>query len=134
MSPKSRWSYSVTSDSDHGLGAALIQEEKPIAFTSRALKNAERNYAQNEKELLVIAYGTERLKSFHQYTYGRPVIVESDHKPLEVIHQKPLSAAPRLPCEQSLLDILARRRKEKRLCRNHVFTYLRMRDGCPDTI
>ena len=78
--------------SDHGLGAALIQEEKPIAFASRALTNAERNYAQIEKELLAIAYGTER---FHQYTYGRPVTVESDHKPLEVIHQKPLSAAPR---------------------------------------
>ncbi|CAB3981308.1 Hypothetical predicted protein [Paramuricea clavata] len=48
--------------------------------------------SQIEKELLAIAYGTER---FHQYTYGRLVPVESDHKPLEVIHQKPLSAAPR---------------------------------------
>ena len=52
----------------------------------------EKQYAQIEKELLAIVYGTER---FHQYTYGRPVTVESDHKPLEVIHQKPLSAAPR---------------------------------------
>lgn len=78
--------------SDYGLGAALIQEGKPIAFASRALTNAEKNYAQIEKELLAIAYGTNR---FHQYTYGRPVLVESDHKPLEVIHQKPLSAAPR---------------------------------------
>ena len=36
--------------------------------------------------------GTER---FHQYTYGRPVKVESDHKPLEILQHKPLSAAPR---------------------------------------
>ena len=78
--------------SDHGLGAALIQEGKPVAFASRALIHAEKQYAQIEKELLAIVYGTER---FHQYTYGRPVTVESDHKPLEVIHQKPLSAAPR---------------------------------------
>ena len=78
--------------SDHGLGAALIQEGKPVAFASRALTHAEKQYAQIEKELLAIVYGTER---FHQYTYGRPVTVESDHKPLEVIHQKPLSAAPR---------------------------------------
>ncbi|CAB4015329.1 Hypothetical predicted protein, partial [Paramuricea clavata] len=78
--------------SDHGLGAALIQEGKPVAFASRALTHAEKQYAQIEKELLAIVYGTER---FHQYTYGQPVTVESDHKPLEVIHQKPLSAAPR---------------------------------------
>ena len=42
---------------------------------------------------MAIIYGVER---FHQFTYGRPVVtVESDHKPLEVIHQKPLSVAPR---------------------------------------
>ena len=78
--------------SDHGLGAALIQEGKPVVFASRALTNAEKNYAQIEKELFAIVYGMERL---HQFTYGRSVIIESDHKPLEVIHQKPLSAAPR---------------------------------------
>ena len=78
--------------SDHGLGAALIQGGKPVAFASRALSQAEQKYAQIEKELLAIVYGVER---FHQFTYGRPVTVESDHKPLEVIHQKPLSVAPR---------------------------------------
>ena len=77
--------------SDHGLGTALIQKWRPVAFACRALTNAEKNYAQVEKELLAIVYGTER---FYHFTYGRSVI-ESDHKPLEVIHQKPLSAAPR---------------------------------------
>ena len=65
---------------------------KPVVFASRALTDAERNYAQIEKELLAIVYGTER---FHQYTYGRSVIVESDHKPLETLSRKPLSNAPR---------------------------------------
>ncbi len=37
-------------------------------------------------------FGVER---FHQYTYGRRVIVVSDHKPLETIFGKPLAAAPR---------------------------------------
>ena len=78
--------------SDHGLGAALLQNDKPVAFGSRALTDAERNYAQIEKELLAIVYGTER---FHQYTYGRSVIAESDHKPLETLSRKPLSTAPR---------------------------------------
>ena len=77
--------------SDHGLGAALIQNEKPIAFASRALTDAERNYAQIEKELQAIVYGTTR---FHQYTYGRSVTVETA-KALEMLYQKPLSTAPR---------------------------------------
>lgn len=75
--------------SDHGLGAAFIQGGKPVAFASRALAQAEQQYAQIEKELLAIVYGVE------SFTYGRPVTVESDHKRLEVIHQKPLSVALR---------------------------------------
>ena len=78
--------------SDNGLGASILQGGKPIAYTSRALTRTERNYAQIEKELLAIVYGAER---FHQYTYERQVLVETDHKPLETIHQKPLAAAPR---------------------------------------
>ena len=36
-----------------------------------------------------------RAEKFNQYTYGRKVFVESDHKPLKVIYQKPLVAAPK---------------------------------------
>ena len=78
--------------SEGGLGAALLQDGKPLAYASRALTAAERNYAQIEKELLAIVFSTER---FHQYTYGRSVIVESDHKPLETILAKPLVSAPK---------------------------------------
>ena len=35
------------------------------------------------------------LEKFHQYTYGRPVTVQSDHKPLEVIVKKPVNKAPK---------------------------------------
>ena len=31
---------------------------------------------------------------FHQYVYGKEVVVESDHKPLEMIAKKALAAAP----------------------------------------
>ena len=78
--------------SEGGLGAALLQDGRPLAYASRALTAAERNYAQIEKELLAIVFSTER---FHQYTYGRSVIVESNHKPLEIIHAKPLVSAPK---------------------------------------
>ena len=78
--------------SEGGLRAALLQDGRPLAYASRALTAAERNYAQIEKELLAIVFSTER---FHQYTYGRSVIVESDHKPLESILAKPLVSAPK---------------------------------------
>ena len=35
------------------------------------------------------------LESFDQYTYGRKVIVQNDHKPLAAILSKPLSRAPK---------------------------------------
>ena len=78
--------------SDTGLGATLLQNGQPVAYASRSLTDTERNYAQIEKELLAIVFAAEK---FNQYTYGRKVFVESDHKPLEVIYQKPLVVAPK---------------------------------------
>ena len=78
--------------SQKGLGAALLQKGKPIAYASRALTDTETRYAQIEKEMLAIVFSLEK---FHQYTFGRLVIVRSDHKPLESILKKPLSSAPR---------------------------------------
>ena len=77
--------------SSKGLGAALIQEGKPVAYASRALTKCEQNYAQIEKELLAIAYGCKR---FHNYVSFREVVVETDHKPLEAIFCKPLHKTP----------------------------------------
>ena len=74
-----------------GLGAALLQEGKPIAFASKALTDTESRYANIERELLAVVYGCER---FHTYLFGYEFTVESDHKPLESIHLKHLTAAP----------------------------------------
>lgn len=78
--------------SQGGLGAALLQEGKPVAFASRTLTDPETRYAQIEKELLAIVFSLEK---FNQYTYGRKVVVHSDHKPLEAIMAKPLVKAPK---------------------------------------
>jgi hypothetical protein len=72
------------------LGAAMMQGGQPIAYASRAPTDTEKGYA--EKELLAVVFGTER---FHQFTYGRSVEVQSDHKPLESIMTKPLLSAPK---------------------------------------
>ena len=78
--------------SKDGLGAALLQNDQPIEYASRALIKTERNWAQIEKELLSVVFGLER---FDQYTYGRKVIIHNDHRPLETILKKPLSQAPK---------------------------------------
>ena len=74
-----------------GLGACIIQEGQPIAFMSKSLTDTETHYANIERELLAIVFGCEK---FHTYLYGRTFIVESDHKPLEMISLKNLIAAP----------------------------------------
>jgi hypothetical protein len=78
--------------SKDGLGATLMQNGRPLEYASRALTPAERNWAQLEKEALAVVWGLER---FDQYTYGRKVHVQNDHRPLASILKKPLSQASR---------------------------------------
>ena len=74
-----------------GLGGVLLQDQRPVAYASRSLTDAESSYAQIEKELLAVQFSLER---FNQYTYGKRVTIESDHKPLEAIVKKALASAP----------------------------------------
>ena len=77
--------------SSTGLGCVIMQEGQPIAYTSRALTKTQQNYAQIEKETLAVMFGCEK---FHQFMYGRTVEVETDHRPLQSIFNKPLHQAP----------------------------------------
>ena len=79
-----------TDASKSGLGCCIFQDGRPIAYASKSLTKSECMYAQIEKELLTILYGCKR---FHQFTYGRNIIVHCDHKPIESIMKKPLAAA-----------------------------------------
>ena len=76
--------------SSKGLGAVLLQDEKPPAYASRALTPTQQRYAQIEKETLAIVYGVQ---NFHQYIYGRTTDDETDPKPLQYILNKPLHEA-----------------------------------------
>ena len=75
-----------------GLGACLMQDGHPVAYASRALTLTETHYAQIEKELLAIVFGVER---FEGYVYGRKILIDTDHKPLESIMKKSLLSAPK---------------------------------------
>lgn len=78
--------------SDRGLGACLMQGGQPVAYASRSMTATEVNYAQIEKEMLAILFAVER---FEQCVYGRPVKIQTDHKPLESIFRKSLLSAPK---------------------------------------
>ena len=74
-----------------GIGAVLVQDNKPIAFASKAFTDTEQRYANIERELLAVVFGCER---FHTYIFGTHFTVESDHKPLEQIQKKSLANTP----------------------------------------
>ena len=74
--------------SKSGLGACLLQDGHPVAYASMSLSSAEVNYAQIEKDLVAVVFGCEK---FHCYVYGKPIDVDSDHKPLVSIFTKPLA-------------------------------------------
>ena len=79
--------------SEDAVGGVLLQNDRPVCFTSLRLNNTEKNYAQIEKECFAIVSCMDK---WHQYLYGKhDITVHTDHQPLETIFKKPLSKAPR---------------------------------------
>ena len=65
---------------------ALLQSETnersslyPIAYGSKTLTVAETRYANIKRELLGVVGALEK---FHYFTFGCPVVILTDHKPL----------------------------------------------------
>ena len=56
--------------SKDGLGAALLQNNVPVAYASKSLTNTEQIYAQIEKEILAIIFACKKCNQYI-YTYGK---------------------------------------------------------------
>ena len=73
--------------STFGVGAVLTQiyekdYERPVAFASKTLNVAEKNYVQIELEALALIFG---VRKFHHYLYGHVFTLFTDHKLLTSI-------------------------------------------------
>ena len=85
--PKDVGEYFLDCDSsDHAIGGVLSQiqegKERVIAYGSRILNKAERNYCVTDKELLALRYFIEY---YRQYLLGRRFTVRTDHQALSYL-------------------------------------------------
>ena len=90
--------YLETDASGVTIGLALLQSDNnekdslyPITYGSKTLTSVETRYANIKRELLGMVGALEK---FHYFTFGRPVTVLTDHKPLISILRKALVNAP----------------------------------------
>ena len=78
--------YLDTDASNNSIGAVLSQiqngQEKVIAYGSRTLTKAEKNYSVTRKELLALVYF---MQHFRYYLLGRPFVARTDHAALQWI-------------------------------------------------
>ncbi|GJW30825.1 putative reverse transcriptase domain-containing protein [Tanacetum coccineum] len=88
--PEGSENFVVYCDASHkGLGAVLMQKEKVIAYASRQLKIHEKNYMNNDLELVTVVFA---LKMWRHYLYDTKCVVFIDHKSLQhILYQKELN-------------------------------------------
>lgn len=71
----------------YGIGAVLLQDERPVAFYSYKMNAAEKNYPTGEQELLAVV---KSLQHWRYYLEGcAKLTVVTDHKPNTFLTTKP---------------------------------------------
>lgn len=68
-----------------GIGCALMQHGKVIAYASRQLRKHEKNYPTHDLEIAVVVHA---LKIWRHYLYGVHVDIYTDHKSLQYIFKQ----------------------------------------------
>lgn len=116
--------FTVISDASvHGTGAVLLQDERPVAYTSSKFSKAEYNYTTTDQECL----GTVRaMEEWRCYLEGAAdVLLVTDHQPLTYL------------MDQQKADMINRRQARwlERLSRfNFTYKYIQGRLNVADPI
>ncbi|GJP38844.1 hypothetical protein CLOM_g23251 [Closterium sp. NIES-68] len=80
----------ITDASDIAIGAVLMHDFgirlQPIAYESRKMQSARRNYPVYDKEMLAIVHA---FKNWRCYLTGADVTVRTDHKSLQYLRAQP---------------------------------------------
>ena len=72
--------FEIHTDASHyQIGAVITQDNKPVAFYTRKLRDGQHNYTTTERELLAIV---ETLKEFRTILLGQQIKIYTDHKNL----------------------------------------------------
>ena len=69
-----------------GIGAVLLQSGRPVAFESKKLSSAERNYTTGEQELLAVVHA---MRTWRCYLEGVEFTMVTDHNPLVYLQTQP---------------------------------------------
>lgn len=79
--------YFSVAASSYGIGSVVLQDSYPLGYHSITLNTSQQKYQQAEKKLLAMLHTLEK---FYFYTYGKELVIQSDHRPLLTIIKEPL--------------------------------------------
>ena len=105
--PDPRYHFVLTTDgSGTGVGAVLSQDvdgvRKPVAFFSRQLKDAERNYQAFDLEMLAVA---DACRVWRHYLVATRFTLETDHQALLQMFNQPFIRGNRARWLMNLMDL-----------------------------
>lgn len=76
-----------TNASDIGLGAVLMQGNRPLAFLSKPMSNTNKFLSIYEKEFLALIMAIEK---WRPYLQRQEFIIKTDHKSLSYLNDQQL--------------------------------------------
>ena len=82
--------FTIESDAcNNGIGAVLLQDEHPIAFTSKSLSGNNLSTSTYEKEMMAILHAVQK---WQPYLLGNHLCIKIDHKSLKYFLEQHLSS------------------------------------------